>query len=368
MTRQKNKFGTLAVTAALLANPLLVSQSSAADSPDADVSGVRIQLDNDLFAAGGDRDRDYTGGLAVTVSGPAARDSFVSLDPLVARLDRWLLPKSVQDPSVQDSAQASVQGGSVHHAMQFGLIAFTPEDLSATGPLYDDRPYASLLFLANGRVTLAADGRTAWVSNLTVGALGLEISRQAQEQIHRITGSDRPYGYAHQISANGEPTARYTLARQSLWIANPSGTFDVKTSLQGSVGYLTEASAAVSMRIGRFDSPWWGFAPELTDYTAAPVPVAQRQHGRPELYFFTGARAKARAYNAFLQGQFRHSEVKYSASEVEPLIFEAWVGVVTQLFEQTQLSYTVTCQTKEVRSGKAARDALWGAVQLIHRF
>jgi len=364
MTRHKNEFRAFTVTAALLASLSLVSPAAGASEADsADVSGVRIQLDNDLFAAGGGRDRDYTGGLAVTVSGPAARDSFVSLDPLVARLDRWLMPQSVQE-----ATQASPQGGSVHHAMQFGIIAFTPGDLSATGPLYDDRPYASLLFLANGRVSLAADGRTAWVSNLTIGALGLEISRQAQEQIHRITGSDRPRGYAHQISANGEPTARYTLARQSLWIANPSGTFDVKTSLQGSVGYLTEASAAISMRIGRFDSPWWGFSPELTDYIAAPVPVAERGHSRPELYFFTGARAKVRAYNAFLQGQFRNSEVEYSAAEVEPLIFEAWVGMVTQLFEQTQLSYTVTYQTQEVRAGKAARDTLWGAVQLIHRF
>lgn len=364
MTRKKNKFGIFTVTAALLASLPWVSTvagASDADSVDADAGGVRIQLDNDLFAAGGGRDRDYTGGLAVTVSGPAARDSFVSLDPLVAVLDRWLVPKSVQE-------SARMRSGSVHHAMQFGLIAFTPEDLSATGALHDDRPYASLLFLANGRVTLDAGGRTAWVSNLTAGALGLEISRQAQEQIHRVTGSDRPRGYAHQISANGEPTARYTLARQSLWIANPSGTFDVKTSLQGSVGYLTEASAAISMRIGRFDSPWWGFAPELTDYISAPVPVAKGRHSRPELYFFTGARAKVRAYNAFLQGQFRDSEVEYSAAEVEPLIFEAWVGMVTQLFEQTQLSYTVTYQTQEVRTGKAARDTLWGAVQLIHRF
>lgn len=355
MNNQNNRRSILAfVVAALLANAPL-GAALAAEDTDGDVSGVRIQIDNDLFAGGGSRDRDYTGGVAVTISGDTARDNFASVDSALAKLDQWLIPKSLH-------------GGEIHHAQQFGLMAFTPADLGATQALHDDRPYASMLFMANGRTTVAADGRSAWFSSLTVGALGLDLSGQIQEQVHKITGSDKPRGYDHQISAGGELTARYTLARQSLWIANPSGTLDVKTTVQGSVGYLTEASAAISMRIGRFDSPWWEFAPELTDYIAAPVPVVERKHSRPELYFFTGARAKARGYNAFLQGQFRDSAVQFSASEVEPLIFEAWAGVVTQLFEQTQLSYTLTYQTKEVNVGKAARDSLWGAVQLIHRF
>ncbi len=63
------------------------------------------------------------------------------------------------------------------------------------------------------------------------------------------------------------------------------------------------------MRAGRFNSPWWGFAPELTDYMAAPVPTENYRGGR-ELYVFLGARVKARAYNAFLQGQFRDSDVR----------------------------------------------------------
>ena len=104
---------------------------------------------------------------------------------------------------------------------------------------------------------------------------------------------------------------------------------DVKTTVQGSVGFLTETSASISLRAGRFNSPWWGFAPELTDYMAAPVPTESYRGGR-ELYVFAGARIKARAYNAFLQGQFRDSEVRYSY-EVEPLLAEAWIGVVTQV-------------------------------------
>jgi hypothetical protein len=86
--------------------------------------------------------------------------------------------------------------------------------------------------------------------------------------------------------------------------ADPTGRVDVKTTVQGSVGFLTETSAAVSLRVGSFDTPWWSFAPELSDYIAAPTPVESLGAQR-EAYFFAGARVKARAYNALLQDATR---------------------------------------------------------------
>jgi hypothetical protein len=86
------------------------------------------------------------------------------------------------------------------------------------------------------------------------------------------------------------------------------------------------------------------------------------------MFFFVGARLKARAYNAFLQGQFRHSDVTYTSAELEPLLAEAWVGFVVPLFAQTQLTYALNYQTAEIREGPASRDALWGAVQVTHVF
>ncbi len=53
---------------------------------------------------------------------------------------------------------------------------------------------------------------------------------------------------------------------------------------------------------------------------------------------------------------------------VQPLLSEAWIGVVTQVLDQTQLSYALHYQTAELRHGPASRDALWGAVQLTHAF
>jgi hypothetical protein len=340
-----------ALVALAAAFALLGSRAHAESSADGERGGVRLQIDNDLFA-GSQRDRDYTGGMAITLSGAQARDGLLSVDPLVAKLDE-LLTGDVE--------------GRTSHARQLGLMAFTPSDTITHEVQPDDRPYASLLFISNGRMRVDADERSAWFSSLTLGLLGLPLTEQLHNTVHEAVGSEVPGGWDHQISRGGEPTARYTLARQKLWIADPSGSLDVKTTVQGSVGFLTEASAAISMRVGRFDTPWWSFAPELTDYIGAPVPVEAR-HAQPELYFFVGARIKARAYNAFLQGQFRDSAVTYSYSEIEPLVAEAWIGFVTQIFEQTQLSYTLNYQTAELREGKGARDALWGGVQLAHTF
>jgi hypothetical protein len=318
------------------------------------VDALRVQIDNDLFA-GDETDRDYTGGMSITISGERARDGLLSLDPLLRRIDEL----SADDANTEDT--------NVHYARQIGLMAFTPSDTLVREVQPDERPYASLLFLSNGRVRVDADERGAWTSSLTIGVLGLSLSERLHSAVHELVGSEPPLGYDHQISAGGEPTARYTLARQKLWIADPSGLVDVKTTVQGSVGFLTETSASISLRAGHFNSPWWGFAPELTDYMAAPVPSESYRGGR-EVYFFAGARVKARAYNAFLQGQFRHSDVTYTSSEVEPLLAEAWIGVVTQILEQTQLSYALHYQTAELRDGPASRDALWGAVQLTHAF
>ena len=344
---------SIALGAALLAATW--ASSVWAESAEREYTGIRVQLDNDLFARGGARDRDYTGGLALTLSGSSAKDSLLSLDPALTALDKLFTPDTQGDVIER-------------HARQLGVMVFTPKDTTLTRAQPEDRPYASLVFVANGRLRVAPDRTSAWFSSFTVGALGLPVAENIHGAVHDIVGSPTPSGYAHQVSAGGEPTARYTVARQNLWASAPTSTLDVKTTVQASVGFLTETSASISIRAGRFSTPWWSFNPELTDYLAAPAPVAEGNPNRPDLFFFAGARIKARAYNAFLQGQFRHSDVRYSVNEVEPIVAEAWMGFTTQVIGHTQLSYTLNYQTAEVRDGQASRDYLWGAVQLSHRF
>jgi hypothetical protein len=341
-------FGLLASMSLLSSVPIAVSAASVNDGFD----GLRLQFDNDLFA-GQEQDEDYTGGLALTLSGERAREGLLSLDGILGLIDGHVTPPAV--------------GTRTYFARQFGFMAFSPADITASAALQNDRPYASMVFASNGRLRVSPDRQTAWFSSMTFGVLGLSLSESIHNGVHSLVGSPKARGYSHQISAGGEPTARYTVAHQRLWFANPAGTLDVKTTVQGSIGSLTEASAAVSMRYGMFGTSWWSAAPELTDYLAAPVPTG-RDWARPDIYLFAGVRVKARAYNAFLQGQFRDSDVRFSSSEVEPVIVHAWVGFVTELLENMQLNYSLNYQSAEVRSGDAARDALWGSVQISHSF
>ena len=65
---------------------------------------------------------------------------------------------------------------------------------------------------------------------------------------------------------------------------------------------------------------------------------------------------------------FATATSRYSFDEIEPALAEAWLGFVTQLFEQTQVSYTLNYQTAKFATAPPSRDYFWGAVQLSHSF
>src|SRR5690606_38280949 len=96
-------------------------------------TGTTYAFDNDLLQFG-DRDFDYTGGFAVTLAGLRAAQWPISLDRAAGWLEP-LVPLGELDRSPRF----------ILHALQLGLVAFTPDDLNVAEPMTDDRPYASLL-------------------------------------------------------------------------------------------------------------------------------------------------------------------------------------------------------------------------------
>lgn len=321
--------------------------------------GWTLAIDNDLFA-GTQKDRDYTGGLAVGLSGPDTWDHWWSLDPLLRRLD-----------GVAPGRARAADGAIIQYSAQFGLLGFTPQDISRETVDPEDRPYASLLYMTSARQYVDAGERRVRNTALTFGVLGLSVTSDIHDAIHEVVGSDSPRGYDKQVSAGGEPTLRYVVSDSKLRtqrIAFGSGLVETKTTAEMSVGYLTEASYAVSTRFGQIDSPWWTFNPERIDYIAQPSAVARRRGGGSELYFWAGAKVRVRAYNAFLQGQFRDSEHTFAASEVQHVIGEAWIGLTGELSNGTTMSYSVRYQTAEIRDGIGKRDPIWAGVTITHSF
>lgn len=314
--------------------------------------GYALRLENDLFA-GLTRDADYTGGVALEWTPAEQRPDALS-HRVHTRLDRAL---------------GVFRGRCRGQVWQLGLISLTPRRLHIDAVQRNDRPFASLLFVGSTAIWPGAADNVAVQSTLQVGALGLDLVRRTQAALHQVFGGDEPVGYRYQISAGGEPTARYVLARHVLVDERffGRGSLQLKTTAAAGIGYLTEASAGVSVRFGRIDSPWETFTPEMADYLAAPVPlVAER--GTSELYGVIGARLKLRAYNALLQGQFRDSPHELGTDSLQRVLAEVYAGIHWRPSGEWNVSYTLRAHTPELRNHPGRRSMIWGSIEVSQRF
>jgi len=310
-------------------------------------SGWQINADNDLLT-GQSTDRDYTGGLALTLSGRRVQDYLVSIDGWRAGIDDM-----IKFPQLyRSSAYMSF------HSQQYGMTLFTPEDIDSVAPVYDDRPYASLFFLSNTEFTVVPEKNTAYVSILSIGLLGLDLAEDVQRSLHSITDSDVPSGWQYQVSSGGEPTAMLTYGVQNkLYSSNAQ---QLKFEYEGNLGFITDVNAGFSWRWGRINSPWWAFNPYQSKYMQQSMPIFSGNSAefKDEFYLWAGGRLNLRVYNALLQGQFRHSEVTVSSADLERLVAEYWFGVTREFVKKYSASIFIRGQTDEFK-GPNARSAAW---------
>ena len=315
-------------------------------------TGWLINLDNDLLA---ESDRDYTGGLAVTLSGSRVRDWLISLEGVRNWLDRLLRVDSFYH-------------GKNHfqlHSVQYGAMLFTPGDITDPAPIFDDRPYGSLFYLSNTELTVMPENDSAYMSTLTFGFLGLRAAEYIQEALHAVTDSDVAKGWDNQISSGGEPTLMYTLALQHNHIdnSNAAARHELKTAYEGNVGFSTDVNASLSWRWGRISTPWYGFNPQHSEYIqlGAPVVAGNRARKKGELYVWAGASIKYRFYSALLQGQFRDSVVTLSSDEVEKLLAQAWFGATWEFANDLRGSFFYRASSKEFK-GPNAHYPVWAGL------
>lgn len=298
------------------------------------------------------RDRDYTGGLALTLSGAAARRAWNPAGAL-----RWLNEKL--------GLAARTRGGATRTpGLEIGVQLFTPQNLRAREALTDDRPYASLVYLATSELDHTPGTRTAYQSTLSFGFLGLALAGQIQRAVHDLVDYTAPEGYAHQISDGGEPTLRYTAARYALLSAGSLGKhrYALRFDTQASAGYITEAAAGLAVIWGNADTPWWAPMPQLGDYAGQPALTAR---GRPaqargrHFEIAAGVQLRARFYDALLQGQFRHSDVAYSYAQLEHALREAWIGAEIVFRDKLTVAYVLRRQSRELKTGRGAQGFTW---------
>jgi|SRR5882672_4695361 len=317
-------------------------------------SGWAFYIDNDVFAPR-NADRDYTGGFSLTLAGRRAREAWWSTDALRASTDRILgLDSLYADRTL------------TRHSVEIGVTLFTPGNIAAPAP--GDRPYASLVYLANTGVQVVPERELAYISTLTIGILGAPIVGNGQKAFHRAIGSAEPVGWKHQISNGGEPTVRYSVARVTrAWAGNVAGARGEATStMYASAGYLTEVTYGIATRFGQFSTPWWSYNPQIAEYAEKSVPVVASEGSGPERYFWGGMNVRLRAYNAFLQGQFRDSDVTFSPSDLNHLLVEGWLGYTFASASGWRVSYVLRALSPEVRDGPANRTQTWGGIVISY--
>ena len=310
-------------------------------------SSWAFAMDND-FLAPGHRDRDYTFGMNLTYSGSNAEDAAISLKTPLSLIDKWLgIDKLEINPRN-------------NYSVELGLFGFTPDELERETINESDRPYASLVYFSSSHERIDVDKNVAWNSTLTIGALGLGWVGGMQNEVHKLISASDARGWDNEISDGGELTARYVLARQD-YIESFSDSVELKSTLQASVGYLTETSWGMSFRTGKIVSPWASFNPDLISYGEKST-YSNNTSTTNEHYFWAGFTLKARFYNAFLQGQFRDSDFSYSYSGLRPVIAEGWAGYTYSFKQGYRISYVLRAQSSEIRRGDGDRSVMWGGL------
>ena len=166
--------------------------------------------------------------------------------------------------------------------------------------------------------------------------------------------------------------APHGTARQALLSEYGQGPWhgDSKWTVAGSIGTVTEASLAFNARWGRIESPWWAFTPEQTMYVQETQPIAPPLgiDAAPEVFVFAGARVKLRVYNAYLQGQFRHSDLTYGEGDLSQAIAEVWAGVEWRTSSRWALQYLARWESPELRGGSGSRSFTWGSIEVSKSF
>ena len=342
----------LACVATLVATA--ASRGAAADGA-AENRGWTLRIDDDFLALQ-ERDADYTGGFAYTLND----DGPVGPNWLARALD-W----------IDDALRVSRERPPAEpRAFEFGVQLFTPRDLTAEEALPDDRPYANLLYASSSSLARDEDRNVVRQTTFTVGVLGLPLVGDLHRALHELLQSPLPNGYAHQISDGGEPTFRYAFSSQRLLASGTLGErpYSVRFGFTANAGYLTDASAEIAIRSGPERVPWWSAPPPLSDYAGQPPIRSAGAASQRGVVLEGGLAVRARVYNAFLQGQVRHSDVTFASGELNHLLLEAWGGLSTQLEGGLAISYSVRWQSAEIVAGAGSRSFSWGTLSFSRSF
>ena len=274
-----------------------------------DLAGVfNLQLENDILNP--DSDGYYTHGT---------RFSYLSNE----KIPRWVQDSSAYLPFF-------TQKGKMRVSYALGQSIFTPNDISRSDLIEDDRPYAGWLYFAVGLLSDRRQGPGRFSNRLDSLELNLGIvgpaalGEQVQTFVHELTNSTLPQGWDHQLENEPGFLLIYDRQWQGQYDIQLNGLeLDLSPHVGGALGnVMTYAAAGATLRFGRYLAGDYG-APLIRP----SMPGSGFFTKIPGFgwYVFAGLEGRAVLQNIFLDGNtFKDSH----SVDKEPLVGDLQAGLV----------------------------------------
>ena len=158
-----------------------------------DSSTFTFYLENDMFA---DTDRAYTSGVRLTLISPDLTD--YRENPKLPDWSYTIIERLpfINEPGFQRAVFLSVEQN-----------IYTPEDLTRSDLIKDDRPYAGITYLAIGFHSKSSHRMDSL--ELDLGIVGPHsYAEQCQTKIHEWIDSTDPQGWDNQLEDESERNSR----------------------------------------------------------------------------------------------------------------------------------------------------------------
>jgi hypothetical protein len=283
---------------------------------------ITLQVENDYFVS--DDDSQYTHGMLLSYYSGANEV------PGIVRDGAQYLP-------------FFAEWGDLRSSFAIGQNMFTPDDLSATEVVEDDRPYAGWLHFDIGLTSDTQARRD--LLELSLGVVGPDsYAQQFQTEFHKLI--DAPVGEGWDNQINNEPAIMLSYERQFRGY-EPLRVMDVEADAVPNWGFAvgnvyTYGSTGVMFRLGSDLSQDYG-PPLIQPSLPGSGYFERRGWDEVNWYVFGGMEGRAVAYNIFLDGNTlsdSHSVTK------EIFVGEVQAGVVVTVGE-IRMAFTQILRSPE---------------------
>lgn len=321
-----------------------IGKNSGVHTDDDAKGAFSFVIENDLFGSG--TDRHYTNGFQMSYISDAYHPEWIDTVASFVPLYR--------------------SSNNVRFGIAFGQSIFTPDNISETALITNDRPYAGWLYTtfsltSDERVVGvggdSADYRYANALDITVGIVGPSAkAEETQTQFHEWVDTTTPRGWDNQLKDEFGLNITYT----RLWQYELSHYIDITPQAGFSLGNVyTFVNTGVMFRLG--NSLGNDFGPPLIRPSAVGSSYFTPKESI-EWYVFAGVSGRYVERDIFLDGNSNND-----SHHVEKSVWvgDIQVGVVVNVGDM-QLGLTQIYRTREFVHQKEPNR--FGAINIVWRY